>query len=179
MVTISISTTAPPTIDWSRATDAHEVHELLLACDAFNATPSAPAPRRNFTTTERSVALGNVYVARRAAHLVASFTLSDEPPFIADLSVFPAAERPLYLRRLTVSPDVLEQGSIVGAQCLRKATEVAIALGADAIRAEANPDLVKVFTLLTLFGFREYARSSPTDANRRAYLQKFLGCSSA
>jgi hypothetical protein len=102
------------------------------------------------------------------------FTLTREPPFDQDLTIFPPTEKPVYLSRLAIQPEYLKQHSIVGVRCVRKAIEFAMDQGADAIRSEANPDLLQVFTLLNLLGFRQYGPTLSQGARRRVYLQKSL-----
>lgn len=154
--------------------DAAEVHALLCECDAYTATPEAPAPVRNFETTLRRVREGSVHVLRHGAGLVAMFTLTWDAPFAMDTSVFPPARKPAYLGRLAVKPEYQAEGSLAGVRCLRKAVELATDAGADAIRAEANPDLTRVRALLRLFDFEEYGLVKSEGENSRAYLQKNL-----
>jgi len=80
------------------------------------------------------------------------------------------------MTRLAVEPQWLLQGPLIGARCVRKAIEIASSAGADAIRAEANPDLGDVRTLLDLFGFEQYGAANSAGGFRRVYLQKSLDC---
>jgi hypothetical protein len=160
---------------WEVATDAAEVHELLCACDRYQAAGTgSPVPSRCLETTERHVRDGAVHVLRRDG-VAAMFTLTREPPFKLVDGSFPAARRPVYLQRLAVRPHLLRAGSFVGIRCVRKAVEVAAADGADALRCEANPDLVATRTLLEALGFRQHGPvyGGPGQA-RRVYLHKEL-----
>ena len=159
---------------WEVARDVEEVHALLCASDAYSATHEVPAPLRNKATTEHRVWTGSVHLLRFDVEAVGMFTLTWDPPFEQDLSVFPPAKHPIYIGRLAVKPEWQSRGSIVGAQCLRKAAELAIAAGADVIRSEANPDLKRTRKLLDLFGFIEYGRVLSDDGRNRVYLQKNL-----
>jgi hypothetical protein len=163
-----------PSWAWETSKNAEEVHALLCACDAHQATARAPAPLRNPLTTARRVSEGSVHVLRSGPCAVATFTLTWDPPFSAELTVFPEASKPAYLGRLAVLPGWLEHGSLVGARCVRRAIELAARAGADALRAEANPDLSRVVALLSQLGFVEYSSSQAEDGRRRAYLQKQL-----
>lgn len=159
---------------WDVGTSAEEIHALLRLCDAYTATAEAPAPVRNMETTKRNVESGSVHVLRRGAEAVAMFTLTWEAPFEPEDAGFPPAQRPGYLQRLAVKPELLAEGSLVGARCIRRAIELARRAGADVIRSEANPDLARVVALLGLFGFEEFRRTQAEDGRRRVYLQKNL-----
>lgn len=159
---------------WERADDPEVVHALLRACDLYTSTPDAPPPLRNLDTTVRRVRSGSVHLLRHGSEPAATFTLTPDPPFAADLSIFPRSRRPLYLGRLAVSPAWLDRGAPVGAQCLRRALDLAAAAGADALRSEANPDLHGVRRLLDLFGFVEHGSSRDPDGRGRVYLEKRL-----
>lgn len=160
---------------WEIGTDVAEIHALLCASDAHTATIEAPAPTRNIETTRRRVQEGSIHVLRYQNKAIAMFTLTWSPPFDQDLAIFPASRKPSYISRLAINPEHMVQDSMAGAQCLRRAIEVAKSAGADAIRSEANPDLARVRTLLTLFGFEEYGRTQSEDGRRRVYLQKTVG----
>lgn len=159
---------------WEISTDADEVHSLLCASDAYHATQNVPPPERSIATTRRRVQEGSVHLLRFEGAAVATFTLTWDAPFEADLSVFPKARKPAYLGRLAVMPAWLQNGSLAGARCLRKACELAASSGADALRSEANPDLYRVREMLHLFGFEEYGRASSKDGRRQVHLQKTL-----
>jgi GNAT superfamily N-acetyltransferase len=154
---------------WEAATDADEIHALLCASDQSVATLQAPAPQRNRDTTRRLVRAGATQVLRGDGGAIASFNLLDAPPFDESYGHFPPARRPLYLGRLAVRPESTD--SLVGAQCVRRAIELARAAGADALRAETNPDLVRMIGLLRAFGFVEYGGMADPDGRRRSCLQ--------
>ncbi len=59
------------------------------------------------------------------------------------------------MQRLAVAPPDYPDG-LVGFHAVRHAVQLAAAAGADALRAEANPDLSAVLTMLTAVGFRRY-----------------------
>jgi GNAT superfamily N-acetyltransferase len=159
---------------WETSTDAAEVHALLCACDAYQATASAPAPLRNPLTTERRVAEGSVHLLRHDGRAVATFTLSWDAPFSAPLGTFPEANEPAHLGRLAVSPEWLARGALLGVRCVRRALAVAREAGADVVRAEANPDLSRVVAMLRQLGFEEHGAAQSEDGRRRVYLQKRL-----
>lgn len=159
---------------WEVSTNVEEVHALLCACDAYTATDKAPVPVRQIETTRRNVLEGSVRVLRYEGEVVAMFTLTWFPPFSQETTIFPSVHKPAYISRLAIKPAWQQKGTILGAQCLRKAVELAICAGADAIRSEANPDLTRVRALLDLFGFKEYGQMQSEDGRRRVYLQKEL-----
>jgi len=159
---------------WEVSGNVEEVHALLCACDAYTATPEAPAPSRNVETTRRRVQAGSVNVLRLGSEAVAMFTLTWDAPFTVDPSVYPSAQKPAYIGRLAVKPELMKKGSFIGARCLRKAIELAVSAGADAIRSEANPDLTRVRALLDLLGFKEYGQAQSEGGRRRVYLQKTI-----
>jgi|SRR5215203_3227382 len=162
----------PRSRSWEVSNNAEEVHALLCASDAYHATHAVPAPMRNMETTRRRVQEGSVHILRLGTEAVAMFTLTWDAPFAEGTVFFPPACKPAYIGRLAVKPDCLEGDSIIGAQCLRRAVELATSAGADAIRSEANPDLTRMRTLLRLFGFEEYGLTQSEDGRRRVYLQK-------
>jgi hypothetical protein len=157
-----------------RATDVGQVHELLCASDAYAAARyGLPAPVRNPATSCSLVEQGLVHLLRRGGVAAAMFTLGWNPPFEPPTE-FPPAAKPAYLRRLAVAPAHLAEDPLLGAQTLRRAVEVATALGADALRAETNPDLSGIVALMTTFGFRQYGLTRTDGWMRRVYLQKQL-----
>ncbi|GAA3728715.1 hypothetical protein GCM10022225_07600 [Plantactinospora mayteni] len=161
---------------WSLADDPDEVHALLLASDRHWAAGSGlPPPRRDRQATEVAVREGRVHVVREATETVAMFTLAWQPPYPLTPTGFPDRRRPAYLRRLAVRPDRLAAGSLVGVQCVKRAIEVATAAGGDALRSEANPDLVAVLRLLLALGFVRYGEPPADGPLRRIYLQRELG----
>jgi hypothetical protein len=158
---------------WAVAHDPDEVHALLLASDAHSAARYGfPLPHRNPATTARLVHDALVHGLRRSGELIATFTLTWQPPYAADKVGFPPRHKPLYLRRLAVQPRLLTLGSLLGLQTVRRACEVAAQAGADAVRSETNPDQVALMDLLCHAGFVAAGRTSVDGPSRRAYLQK-------
>ncbi|MEV6421250.1 hypothetical protein [Streptomyces sp. NPDC051662] len=152
-----------------------EVHALLCASDALHARLSGtPAPQRNPRTTRSRVRDGCVRVLRRSGSAVASFTLTAEPPFPPDEVRFEPAARPLYLSRLAVLPALLEAGEPAGLRCLRQAVSEARSQGADALRAQANPDLRGTWALLAHLGFEQQGPVLEDAGVHRVYLQRRL-----
>jgi hypothetical protein len=160
---------------WGIATDPVETHELLCACDRFQAErhPS-PVPRRSFATTEARVREGAVHLLRADGEPAGMFTLTWQPPFDAGADAPPDAGRPAYLGRLAVHPRWLAAGSMVGVQCVRRAIEAAREAGADVLRSEANPDLAGTWELLRTLGFTPLGPVEESGGVRRAKLQKTL-----
>lgn len=158
---------------WEEASDAEEIHALLLSSDSYQeALYGIPAPQRNIETTRRRVADRVVHVLRDERSVAAMFTLTSEPPAGVRAADFPHAERPVWLSRLAVDPGLLREGSLVGVRCVRRAIEIAVEVRADALRAEANPDLVATYDMLVLLGFVECGRPRSEGGRRRVYLQK-------
>jgi GNAT superfamily N-acetyltransferase len=163
-----------PGFIWESARDAEEIHALLCASDAFVATPEAPPPKRNRATTQRLIDEGATQVLRHDGRAVASINLLWTPPFEMGQAQFPPAARPAFLARLAVDPEWAKRGSILGAQCIRRAMDLALERGADAIRCEANPDLTRTRAMLGLFGFSEHGAAQDPDGRRRVYLHLAL-----
>ena len=159
---------------WEVARDVMEVHELLCACDAYLATPSVPAPRRNLATTAIRVAESAVHLLRCDAMPIAMFTFTLEPPFEDRYSNWPKARRPAYISRLTVNPRNFARGTILGLRCYRRAFELAAEQDVDVVRLEANPDLDRVGELLRMLGFECYGSCVGDDGLKRVYCQKNL-----
>jgi ribosomal protein S18 acetylase RimI-like enzyme len=163
---------------WRVADDAEEVHELLCVSDAFQAEVSGtPAPVRRFSSTERYVGSGSVHVLSHGGVAAAMFTLSSQQPPGDRIVDFPPAHRPVYLQRLAVRPEYVGGGSIVGARCVRKAIELAVDAGADAVRCEVNPDLAGTLALLTFMGFEQCGQVYSEGPIRRAYLYRTISYS--
>ncbi|MGH8931683.1 MAG: GNAT family N-acetyltransferase [Egibacteraceae bacterium] len=165
-----------PGCSWEVATDAAEVHALLCACDSYQVSVlGLPAPNRRMKASETLVRDQSVHVLRRDGEAIAMFTLTPRAPFDQDIKIFPEARKSFYLQRLAVKPELLARGSVLGAQCIRKAIELATRSGADAVRCEANPDLVSTRELLDHLGFEQYGLTlSDNEGRRRVYLQKTL-----
>lgn len=160
--------------EWEIAADADEVHALLCASDAAQATPEAPAPQRRMERTRRRVESDAVHLLRLDGAAAAMLTLTPEPPFGDDLGPFPPLRRPAYLSRLAVEPVVLRREPLVGARCVRRAIDLATAEGADGMRSEANPDFVRVLRLLTFAGFEQQGPIRSDGRRRRVGLQRPL-----
>ncbi|MEU6243461.1 hypothetical protein [Streptomyces sp. NPDC047024] len=152
---------------WEDATDPAEVHALLEACDAHQAdVTGTPRPVRRRETTAALVEGRHVRLLRENGRAIGMFTLTagpraEEPPGQ------PHADRPAYLCRLAVAPDHLATGSLVGVRCVREAIRLAGSLGADALRAEANPDIRGTRTLLASLGFEQCGPTHADDKGRR------------
>lgn len=159
---------------WEIAASPDEVHGLLLASDAAAATPDLPAPRRNPEATRALVRAGRVHLLRKDGRPAAMFTLTVDPPFALDAAGFPAAATPLYMQRLAVDPEIAASEPLVGLRALRMAIQTATDAGADVLRSEANPDLERVFAMLSGHGFVPHRAIQGGDGRRRVYLQKVL-----
>ncbi|GEB49092.1 MULTISPECIES: hypothetical protein [Streptomyces] len=161
---------------WEVSRDPDEVHALLCACDAHQAAASGTsAPRRRPETTERRVRSGAVHLLRHGSRPAGMFTLSADASFTVAEAGFPHADRPLYLSRLSVAPEWLAGGSLVGLRCVRRALAVAAESGADALRSEVNPDLADTCALLHTLGFAQFGPTlSDEHGRRRAYLHRGL-----
>ncbi|MEU5610628.1 hypothetical protein AB0H03_18160 [Streptomyces sparsogenes] len=166
----------PPPWRWLTATDPDVVHALLTSCDAHQAaTSGTPAPARRPETTRRLVESGAVHLLHHTTGPAGMFTLTERPPTGTDETVFPPAERPLYLSRLAVAPAWLTAGALVGVRCVRRAVEVATDRGGDVLRAQVNPDLRDTCALLALLGFTPCGPTFDDGAGRRhAHLHRPL-----
>ncbi|ESP97468.1 hypothetical protein KQH42_21075 [Streptomyces sp. CHA1] len=160
---------------WEDATGAAEVHALLEACDAHQADATGtPRPVRRMETTAALVEGRHVRLLREDGRAVGMFTLTtgrraEDPPGL------PHADRPARLSRLAVAPDLLDAGLLVGVRCVREAIRLAASLGADALRAEANPDLRETRALLASLGFEQCGPVHSDDTGRRyVHLHKSL-----
>ncbi len=163
------------TWSWEMAKNLYEVHELLCASDAHHAQiHGLPVPVRRFESTRRYVEAGVVHLLRYGGDAAGMFTLTWESPFDEHTGVFPNRWKPAYLQRLALHPEWLQRDSLVGTRCLRRAIELATDTGADALRAEANPDLLATCALLRLFGFEQYGLVYTNGILRRIYLEKKL-----
>ncbi|MFG1858453.1 hypothetical protein ACGFJT_41940 [Actinomadura geliboluensis] len=160
-------------VRWGIARDAHVVHALLEASDAFAARRShAPPWHRDPQSTQALVATGTVHLAEQDGIAVATVTLTPSPYFDPDGTGLPPALHPLYMRRLAVSPTCGDP--LLGLQAARYAIGRARATpGCDAVRAEANPDLEAALFVLITAGFRRYG-TDLSGAAPRTYLQVTL-----
>jgi hypothetical protein len=80
----------------------------------------------------------------------------------------PETLNPWYMQRLAVTPQ--SPDPLTGFHAVRHAVETARAAGADALRAQANPDLAMVLRMLTVLGFVRYG-TDESGPLRRTYLQ--------
>ncbi|WP_052845416.1 hypothetical protein [Streptomyces sp. NRRL S-31] len=157
---------------WEIAASAEEVHALLGASDAYAAERHGlPVPRRNMDSSRGLVEAGVVRMLRVDGEPAAMFTLTWKPTFTAEPGVFPPARRPVYLQRLAVRPEFVTGGRMLGLMCMRKAMEEAAGMGADALRAETNPDLGAVVQVLESYGFRRYGEVETDGWMRRVRFQ--------
>lgn len=159
---------------WESAHDVAEIHALVCASDAHVATPEALAPERSLLSTEWLIGQGATQVLRCAGRAAASFNLLWTPTFDERHATFPPCAKPAYLARLAVDPAWIGRGPLIAAQCIRRAIELASAGGADVLRSETNPDLIKTRKLLGSFGFVEHGGLVDADGRRRVYLQLSL-----
>lgn len=118
---------------------------------------------------------GSVHLFRDGGVAAAMFTLTWNPPFSPVPASFPRVRRAAYLQRLAVRPDRVADTALLGPMCVRKALEEAVGLRAQALRAEANPDLTRVVRLLELLGFRRHGPVLDDGRRRRIHLQHDLG----
>jgi len=155
---------------WEIASDADEVHRLLLASDAA-ASGGGPVPDRRIEGTRRRLADGVVHLLRIDGRAAAMVTVTPAPPF--DLADTEYANLPgaLYMQRLAVDPDLAADYPHLGMRAVRHALDIAVRADAPALRAEANPDLTRVLALLLAHGFEPVgARRGPPD-RPRIYLE--------
>jgi len=159
---------------WEVAGNAAEVHALLEASDLAH-RENGPVPQRNWTATQKLVESGCVHLLRCQGSPAAMFTITESPPFDTRGAGFEPARTPRYLQRLAVDPVLVGRlGPFPAMSAIRKLMEVASRQGADAVRSEANPDIVQVVRLLTAMGFRERARSVGPEGRPRVYLELLL-----
>jgi hypothetical protein len=116
----------------------------LTASDAHQAeTSGTPLPVRSRSKTERYVAESRVHLLRIDGAAAGTFTFVE------------VGAEAVWMGRLAVLPALLVPGSTVGFQCVRRAMEVATAIGAAQLRSEANPDIIGTFALLQILGFSQ------------------------
>lgn len=160
-------------VRWQLADDDALVHGLVELSDRRAAERSSSAPpTRNPASTHWLVSQGFVHVGWLRGRAVATITVRDTPPFDLARTGLPTAERPRYMQRLAVDPDASDP--LLGLRAVRRAITVASEDGADALRAEANPELVDVLRLLTAAGFSRFG-TDVSGALPRTYLQRALG----
>ncbi|EID79780.1 MULTISPECIES: hypothetical protein [Rhodococcus] len=157
---------------WRTADDVVMVHRLIEASDRRAAAlTGTTAPPRRQESTQRLVAAGQVQLGLVAGQPVVTVTVGPVPSFDPAEAGMPEADEPWYMQRLAVAPDYPD--GLVGFHAVRHAVQLAAAAGADALRAEANPDLSAVLTMLTAVGFRRY-RTHNSGRAPRTYLQLVL-----
>jgi hypothetical protein len=156
---------------WKVADEPATVHRLIEASDlrASKRTGKAP-PQRRMESTQGLVASGFVHLGLLDGRPAVTVTVGDVPPFDLAESGLPPAADPRYMQRLAVDPDV--PGTfLLGFHAGRHAIAVATAAGADALRAETNPDYGDVVRMLTALGFEPY-RTDDSGPRRRIFLQR-------
>lgn len=159
-------------LDWQIADDPQVIHHLIETSDQRAATISGTtSPKRQLEATRWLVSNGLVHVGLSSGHAAATVTVNPTPPFDLELADLPHAGAPLYMQRLAVDPDAPDK--LLGLQAIRYAIKIATAAGADALRAEANPDLTNVLRMLTSTGFDRF-RTDESGAARRTFLQRAL-----
>lgn len=153
---------------WDTARDARTVHALVEESDRAAALRTGTAaPVRRPEATRRLVDLGVVRLGRVDGVAVVTVTVGPVPSFDPDGSALPRAELPWYMQRLAVRPGCPDP--LAGVRAVRHAVELASAAGADALRAEANPDLPDVLTLLTALGFTRHNTLDGTPRRTRLH----------
>ncbi|MEO3890694.1 hypothetical protein [Nonomuraea sp. B5E05] len=166
-----------PVVDWTWhvARDPRRVHALLRDCDAHQAARwGSPVPVRRIARTEQLVAEGAVHLLLAGDQIAGSFTLTWPRPGAGTGGGYPPARHPGHLSRLCVEPGLIDAGRLVGVQCVRKAIELAVTAGADALRAEANPDLADTLALLRGLGFKQHGQVESDGPRRWVRIQKPL-----
>ena len=97
-----------------------------------------------------------LWLARRGAETVGTFSLSTRKPWAIDRSYFTDARRPLYLTGMAVHPAAQRRG--VGRLCLERAASIARAWPADAVRLDAYDADAGAGAFYERCGFRCVAR---------------------
>ena len=137
---------------WDRVEDVDEAHALLEASDRAAAGADGFVPTRRRASTARLVEQGAVWGLRREGRLIMSVTVDETPTFDPHESCVKVS-RVLYMRRLCVAPDAADP--LLGLRAVRLVARHARAEGYDALRAEVNPDLAAVCSLLRSVGFEQ------------------------
>jgi ribosomal protein S18 acetylase RimI-like enzyme len=156
---------------WDRIEDVDEAHALLEASDRAAAGKDGFIPTRRRASTVRLVEQGSVWGLRRGGRLVVSVTMDETPTFepnefCAELS------RVLYMRRLCVAPDAADP--MLGLRAVRWVVRRGRAEGYAAVRAEVNPDLVAVCSLLRSVGFDQRGPAGRDGAVAVAQMELIL-----
>ncbi|MFI5907243.1 hypothetical protein [Dactylosporangium sp. NPDC051541] len=156
---------------WRVADDPAVVHRIIEASDRRASQRSGKEPpKRRIESTRALVAAGLVHVGHLNARPSVTVTVGETAPFDVAESGLPAAEHPRYMQRLAVDPDA-DGALLLGFHAGRHAVAVATAAGADALRAETNPDYNDVVRMLAALGFEPY-RTDDSGPQRRIYLQR-------
>ncbi|MEU6259174.1 hypothetical protein [Streptomyces sp. NPDC047043] len=156
------------TLYWQTARDAQTVQSLVEESDRAAALRTGtPAPRRRTAATRHLVKQGSVRLGTVDGVPVATVTVGATPSFDAAVGGLSYARVAWYMQRLAVRPGIADP--FLGLHAVRHAIECATAAGADALRAEANPDLSDVLALLTTLGFVRHATADTVP--RRTWLQ--------
>jgi len=103
-----------------------------------------------------SMKRAQVFVAKRGAHVIATFTLATKKPWAIDRRYFTDVKRPLYLVSMAVDPD--SQGKGLGRRCVETALDVARAWPADALCLDAYDTDAGAGDFYRKCGFREVGR---------------------
>lgn len=152
--------------------DEELVHTLLEASDLAAAKRTGTTyPSRRRASTRYLVCRGLAHIGSLDATPVVTVTAGPVPsfePVALPPPGLPDARRPWYMQRLAVRPGC--QDGLTGAHAVRHAVEMGRAAGADALRAEANPDLPDVMEMLTVLGFVRYGTVDSAPL-RRTYFQ--------
>lgn len=156
---------------WEVARDADEVHSLLCASDAHQALPGMSVPQRNPATTQRHIHNHNVHAIRHTTTLVGCFTLTAQPPYGMDLSVFGDTGLAAYLQRLSIHPKWIAQNPLLGMRCVRHAAVVARQRAAASLRAEINPDIGGTHKMMRMLGFQQRGEVSGQAGRRKLCLE--------
>jgi predicted GNAT superfamily acetyltransferase len=140
------------TNQWDQVEDVDEMHALLEASDRAAAGKDGFVPVRRRCTSARLVQEGAVWGLHREGRLVVSVTVDEKPTFKSN-ELLSETSRALYMRRLCVAPDLGDP--LLGLRAVRFVTKYARAKGYKVVRAEANPDLAAVYSLLRSVGFEQ------------------------
>ncbi len=156
---------------WRVADDPATVHRIIEASDrrAAQRTGKEP-PQRRIESTQGLVAGGLVHLGLLNGRPAVTVTVGGNPPFDVAASGLPPADDPRYMQRLAVDPEV-DGALLLGFHAGRHAIAVAGAAGADALRAETNPDYDDVVRMLAALGFQPY-RTDDSGPRRRIFLQR-------
>lgn len=138
---------------WQQASDPDIVHAFLEASDRAVAGEDAQVPTRSRDSSQRAVEHGWVWLLIAEGRPVAMITVSPEWTGGNVLYHFPDTPKPLYMRRLAVTPGLQGSGSLLSLRAIRKAVEVAREQDATALRCETNPAGEQAVRVLESAGF--------------------------